>query len=83
MVQKAIGESESSLGVLIDRVLGGEEIIITRRGQPVARLVREHPAGPGAEAREAACAIRRLAEEARLGPASWEDWRAMRDEERR
>jgi antitoxin (DNA-binding transcriptional repressor) of toxin-antitoxin stability system len=34
-------EAKNSLGSLLDLVERGEEIVITRRGKPVARLVRE------------------------------------------
>ncbi len=32
-------EAKNTLGTLLDRVEGGEEIVITRHGKPVARLV--------------------------------------------
>ena len=32
-------EAKNTLGALLDRVQRGEEIIITRHGKPVARLV--------------------------------------------
>lgn len=34
-------EAKNTLGALLDLVERGEEVIITRRGRPVARLVRE------------------------------------------
>ena len=34
-------EAEDTLGTLLDVVEDGEEVVITRRGKPVARLVRE------------------------------------------
>lgn len=34
-------EAKNRLGSLLDRVEKGEEIVITRRGRPVARLVPE------------------------------------------
>ena len=37
-------EAKKRLGALLDQVERGEEIVITRRGKPVAKLV---PAGPG------------------------------------
>lgn len=37
-------EAKSKLGSLLDRVERGEEVVITRRGRAVARLV---PADPG------------------------------------
>ena len=43
-------EAKNKLGQLLDRVERGEEIVITRHGRPVAKIVR---AGPGFD-REAA-----------------------------
>ncbi len=40
-----IREAEKSFSALIDRVQGGEEIVIDEGGQPVARLVPANPAG--------------------------------------
>jgi antitoxin (DNA-binding transcriptional repressor) of toxin-antitoxin stability system len=34
-------EAKNTLGSLLDLVEHGEEVVITRRGKPVARLVRE------------------------------------------
>jgi prevent-host-death family protein len=34
-------EAKTKFGELLDRVLEGEEIVITRHGKPVARLVAE------------------------------------------
>ena len=42
MQQVQIAEAKAHLSALIDRVEAGEEIIIARRGKPVARLVKEH-----------------------------------------
>lgn len=36
-------EAKNTLGTLLDLVERGEEIVITRRGRPVARLIRETP----------------------------------------
>ena len=46
-------EAKNTLGSLLDRVERGEEIVITRRGKPVARLVPSVPHDK-AEARAAA-----------------------------
>ena len=51
-------EAKNKLGTLLDWVEHGEEILITRRGKAVARLV---PAEPGIDrdrARQAAASIR-------------------------
>ena len=41
MVMNEVGafEAKNTLGTLLDRVERGEEIVITRHGKPVARLV--------------------------------------------
>ena len=39
-----LAEAKAQLSALLDAVESGDEVVITRRGQPVARLVREIPA---------------------------------------
>ncbi len=36
-------EAKARLSELVERVQGGEEVVIARRGRPAARLVAEHP----------------------------------------
>lgn len=50
-------EAKNTLGTLLDLVERGEEVVITRRGRPVARLVRETPAVDREKARQAAAGI--------------------------
>lgn len=50
-------EAKNTLGTLLDLVEQGEEVVITRRGRPVARLVREVPAVDREKARRAAARI--------------------------
>lgn len=76
-------EAKNTLGSLLDRVERGEEVVITRRGKPVARLVPE----TGNEERrkralEAVAGIRALAREMNLGRFDWDEWKAYRDEGR-
>ena len=40
MSSVSVSEARASLPQLLDRVIGGEEVIITRHGQPVAVVVR-------------------------------------------
>ncbi|MFT4241841.1 MAG: type II toxin-antitoxin system prevent-host-death family antitoxin [Acidovorax sp.] len=42
----SVAEAKAHLSALLDAVLEGEEVVITRRGQPVARLQAEQPAAP-------------------------------------
>ncbi|MFN8720621.1 MAG: type II toxin-antitoxin system Phd/YefM family antitoxin [Rhodospirillales bacterium] len=76
-------EAETSLGRLLDIVEQGEDVVITRHGEPVARIVREPGRGDrAARARAAAERIRALARDAKLGPFAWEEWRDARDDGR-
>ena len=56
---RAIGafEAKNRLGSLLDLVEGGEDVVITRRGRPVARLVRETAGVDRTAARQAAADI--------------------------
>lgn len=41
MVQVGMHEAKTNLSRLVERVENGEEIVLTRRGKPAARLVPE------------------------------------------
>jgi antitoxin (DNA-binding transcriptional repressor) of toxin-antitoxin stability system len=41
MISAGIKEVKNNLSKLIDRVKAGEEVLITERGKPVARIVKE------------------------------------------
>lgn len=42
MAEIGMHEAKTQLSKLVERAEAGEEIVITRRGQPAARLVPEH-----------------------------------------
>ena len=52
-------EAKNTLGTLLDRVQRGEEIVITRHGKPVARLV---PTSDRIDQRQAQVAAVRIRE---------------------
>lgn len=72
-------EAKNTLGALLDRVQKGEEIVITRLGKPVARLIPETGAKNLDSARAAAARIRARAREAqgreRIAPDEWKTFR--------
>ncbi len=80
-------EAKNTLGSLLDRVESGEEIVITRHGKPVARLV---PNAGYTDQSKARAAFERLRESARQSamenpgrPAfNWEEIKKLRDEGR-
>jgi prevent-host-death family protein len=75
-------EAKNKFSQLLGWVERGEEITITRRGREVARLV---PAKPGFNREEAHAVVRRIrerAEQLKLGPFDWSEWKAFREEGR-
>jgi prevent-host-death family protein len=81
MLQIGAFEAKNTLGSLLDRVEDGEEIVITRHGRPVARLVPNAGAADRTLARAAAARIRARA--ATLsGGFDWAALKRDRDEGR-
>ena len=68
-------EAKNTLGTLLDRVEQGEEIVITRHGKPVARLV---PNSPGIDRDQAQAAADRLRERARKLKSGAFDWKVLK-----
>jgi prevent-host-death family protein len=55
----------------------GEEVIITRHGKEVARLVPVRPSHSREQARAAIRRIRERAEQRKLGPFDWSEWKSI------
>ena len=75
-------EAKNKLAALLDRVERGEEIVITRHGKPVARLVPSSAKVDPSEARIAVERIRARARKLKGGPFDWETFKADRDADR-
>jgi prevent-host-death family protein len=71
-------EAKNTLGSLLDRVERGEEIVITRHGRPVARLVPSAGAIDREQANAAAQRIRSRASTVTSG-YDWESFKQDRD----
>jgi prevent-host-death family protein len=71
-------EAKNTLGALLDRVMQGEEIIITRHGKPVARLVPNSGRIDRSQAIAAMERIRTRAKSLKIG-FDWEALKADRD----
>ena len=72
-------EAKNKLAGLLDRVERGEEIVITRHGKPVARLVPSGPTADQSEARAAAERIRTRAKRLKGGSFDWATFKEDRD----
>lgn len=87
----SVHEARERLSALLQAVEAGEEIVITRRGHPVARLVRDRSHSAGEEAgtrdllqRRALDRLRAYRQLAAGSPAipGLTDWKTLRDEGR-
>ena len=75
-------EAKNNLSALLERAERGEEIVITRRGRPVAKLVPFGETRNVERAREAARRLREQAKAMKLGRFDWDAWKQDRDEGR-
>jgi len=71
-------EAKNTLGALLDRVERGEEIVITRHGKAIARLVPNSSGINRIEARAAVDRLRRRAQAMKIR-FDWEEIKADRD----
>ena len=79
MLKVGAFEAKTHLSSLLARVAGGEQVLITKRGKPMALMV---PVGQADRSglTEAISGLRGLDDGLRLGGL---DWKALRDEGRR
>jgi prevent-host-death family protein len=82
MTEVGAFEAKNKLSALLDRVEKGEEIVITRHGRPIAKLI---PTNGGVDRAEAQAALQRMRDraiEAGLGAFDWKTLKADRDASR-
>ena len=76
-------EAKTHLSQLLERAEKGEEIVITRHGKPVAKLV---PISAGPDTKAVAAVFARMRERARqsgVPPFDWTEWKSYVEEGRR
>ena len=67
MAPVGVSEAKNRLSALLDVVENGGEVLITRRGKPVARLIAYEPGFDRERGRQAAAGLRAAAEGLSLG----------------
>lgn len=77
MITVGAFEAKTHLSALLDKVAAGEEVVITRHGRSVARLVRAEDAD-----RDNLDAVIARLKALRAGTVLGSDWKALRDEGR-
>jgi len=76
-------EAKTNFTKLIQRVNNGEEFLITRRGEPVAKIVPLEKSINTVTTANAIDRIKKLGKEMHLGKFNWEEWKSYRDVGRR
>ncbi len=79
MITVGAFEAKTKLSTLLDRAAGGEEVVITKHGKPVAKLVSAVSVDQ-AKIDDVVEQLKRLRKATTLGGLSW---KALRDEGRR
>ncbi len=72
-------EAKTNFTSLIQRAHKGEEILITRRGYPMARIVPLEKHQDLLNSKMAVKRLKALAQEMQLGKFDWEEWKSYRD----
>jgi prevent-host-death family protein len=78
MLEVGAFEAKNTLGSLLDRVESGEEVLITRHGRPVARLVPNGATIDRAQVQAAMKRIRARASDLR-NSFDWNEFKEDRD----
>ena len=81
-MEVGVFEAKNKLSELLDRVERGEQVVITRRGKPVARLAAFESEHDLTVAQDAAERLRARAAKSG-GKFDWEEWKKYRDEGRK
>lgn len=79
MIKVGAFEAKTQFSALLDKVERGEDVIITRHGKPVARLVKAE----SASLEEIDAAIARILERREGVTTGGIGWKALRDEGRK
>lgn len=74
MITVGAFEAKTHFSALLEKVAAGEEVVITKHGKPVARLVNVSAADQ-ADVDDAVAQLRRLRKKTRLAGLSWKELR--------
>lgn len=75
-------EAKTHFTKIITQVISGEEILITRRGKAVAKIIPIKETFDRENIKAAIFRLRKLAKEMKLGNFDWDEWKSYKDEGR-
>jgi prevent-host-death family protein len=84
-MKKSVGtfEAKTHFTKIISKVMAGEEVIISRRGKNVAKIVPIEKTADKEVIQSTILRIRNLAKSMQLGKFNWNEWKSYKDEGRR
>lgn len=81
-MKKIVGcfEAKTNFNRIINNVINGEEILVTKRGKPVAKIIPIDKSINFERVNNAFLRLDNLAKEMNLGKFDWEEFKKYRDE---
>lgn len=76
-------EAKTNFNKIINNVIDGEEILVTKRGKPVAKIIPIEKSFNTEKVNNAFLRLHNLAKEMNLGKFDWEEFKSYRDEGRK
>ena len=81
-MKKIIGcfEAKTNFNKIINNVISGEEVFISKRGKPVAKIIPIGKSFNTERVKNAFLRIHNISKEMNLGKFDWEEFKSYRDE---
>lgn len=81
-MKKIVGcfEAKTNFNKIINNVINGEEILVTKRGKPVAKIIPIEKSFDTERVKNTFLRLNNLAKEMNLGKFDWEELKSYRDE---
>ena len=81
-MKKIIGcfEAKTNFNKIINNVISGEEVFISKRGKPVAKIIPIDKSFNTERVKNAFLRIHNISKEMNLGKFDWEEFKKYRDE---
>jgi prevent-host-death family protein len=81
-MKKIVGcfEAKTNFNKIINNIVNGEEIVVTKRGKPVAKIIPIDKSIDTERVKNTFLRLNNLAKEMNLGKFYWEELKSYRDE---
>lgn len=81
-MKKIVGcfEAKTNFNKIINNIVNGEEVVVTKRGKPVAKIIPIEKSIDTERVKNTFLRLNNLAKEMNLGKFDWEELKSYRDE---